>query len=523
MFACGQDEMGMYDASGQGSEDVFSSSPSSDFEAPVVVLLEDELCFESLEFMAEEQNQIHFQFSCSIEDIDLEIGDVIAGVIGGGYLGRVIGLERGSDFLVVFTEYVPLSEVVEDGEFSVSLQETGARSLIDLSGKTLYNETHAGMHVESGFRSGYLRLKPETQLGAKMQWGRLERFDATVGMRLDANFEYYVGATGAHRIDEEYPVTNFEFPFYADVSGIPVAGTVKYELFVRFVSETTGYLDMTVGSYQGHWDWTMGGRYRPETGWQDAWDTNTNSSLSGIEVVGDTGWKGRIEFSMRPRISFYQILSVWGLHAGYLRGRADPECDGIRWSFDDGTRVEATLSVKWLERFIPDMPVTVPMGNSQWEIDSGVIPWPGDLPSALLPACGGSLPWDQGPQVSPTGISCGDSVSGDTSDTDQSTDLLNGYSCNVGNYQASEVVYAYTATHDGPVNFRLVNATPSQVNHDLFVLDGDPTSSPIVLQNSCLATGMNSMSFEATAGETYLLVVDGYSSDEGSFEAYLEC
>ena len=64
MFACGQDEMGVYDASGQGSEEVFSSSPSSDFEAPVVVLLEDELCFESLEFMAEEQNQIHFQFSC---------------------------------------------------------------------------------------------------------------------------------------------------------------------------------------------------------------------------------------------------------------------------------------------------------------------------------------------------------------------------------------------------------------------------------------------------------------------------
>lgn len=493
------------------------------FEAPVVVLLEDEPCFDSLEFVGETRSQLHFRFNCSVDDVDLEVGDVVAGVIGGGYLGRVVDLERGSDFLLVFTEYIPLSEAMEEGEFDLNLQGTGERSLIDLSGKTLYNETHGGLHVESGFRSGYLTVRPETQLGASMQWGRLTRFDAVVGMRVDASFEYYVAASGAHRVDEEFPISDFEVPFYVDVSGVPVVGTVKYEVFVRFVSETTGYLDMTLGSYEGHWDWHMGGRYRPEPGWENVWETNSNSGISGLAVVGDTGWKGRVEFSMRPTISFYETVSVSGLGAGYVRGRADPDCDGLTWSFSDGIRAAMTLSVRWMDRFIPDMPLTVPMGTSQWEIDAGTIPWPGDLPSVLIPACGGSLPWDQSQSLAPTGISCGELVSGDTSDTEQATEVLSGYSCSIGNYHAPEVVYAFTAAESGQVTFRLVDATPMAINHDLFALDGDPSGNPLTLGNSCVGTGMNSMVFEATAGETYLLVVDGYATDSGSYQALLEC
>ena len=493
------------------------------FEAPVVVLLEDEPCFDSLEFVGADRRQIHFYFSCPIDDVVVEAGDVVAGVIGGGYLGRGMSLERSDDTLVVFTEYVPLNEVVEEGEFDLSLEGTNARSLIDLSGKTLYRETHGGLHIESGFRSGYLTVRPETQLGAKMQWGRLDRFDAVIGARVDANFEYYVAASGAHRIDEEFPVSDFELPFYVDVSGVPVVGTVKYELFVRLVSETTGYLDMTVGSYQGHWDWSTGGRYRSESGWEYVWDTNRSSELSGLAMVGDTGWKGRIEFSMRPTISFYETVSLSGLTAGYLRGRADPECEGLAWSFSDGIRAAMTLSVRWMDRFIPDMPLTVPMGTSQWDIDSGTVPWPGDLPSELIPACGGELPWDQSQPLQPESISCGELVSGDTSDDEQATELLGGYSCSIGNYDAPEVVYAYTASTSGQVTFRLVDAEPMQVNHDLFALDGELSSSPGLLGGSCVATGMNSMVFEAVAGQTYLLVVDGYATDSGSFQALLEC
>ncbi|MBJ94583.1 MAG: hypothetical protein CMP23_08915 [Rickettsiales bacterium] len=493
------------------------------FEAPVVVMLEDEPCFETMEFLSDDRSVIRFSFSCGTDNIDLEVGDVIAGVISGGYLGRVQSIETEGNNLIVTTEYIPLAEVVEEGEFNVDLQaDNGARSLIDLSGKTLYRESLGGMHVESGFRAGYLRVRPETQLGASMQWGKLSRFDAVVGMSVDANFEYYVAASGAHRVDEEFPLTDFEFPFYADVSGIPVVGTIKYEMFVRFVSETTGYLDMTVGSYQGHWDWGMGGRFRPQPGWQEVWDTNSNSTVSGIGIVGDSGWKGRIEFSLRPTLSFYGMVSVGGVGSGYLRGRSDPNCDGLEWSFNDGIRAELTLSVRWLDRFVSDMPLRIPMGNSQWYLAEGNIPWPGDLPNELVPACGGTLPW-QGTPIEPITIGCDEIVSGDTADTEQNTEVLDGYSCTVGSYHAPEVVYAFTATESREHRFRLIDASPTDINHDLFALEGDPTGNLIALRNSCIGTGMNSLVFDAVAGRTYLLVVDGYANDSGPFTARLEC
>jgi hypothetical protein len=102
--------------------------------------------------------------------------------------------------------------------------------------------------------------------------------------------------------------------------------------------------------------------------------------------------------------------------------------------------------------------------------------------------------------------------------------LLNGYACNVGTYAAPEVVYAWTAPADEQVTFRLVDPSPTEVNHDLFVLPGDdPMASPIVLTGSCLETGLNSLYFEAEAGRNYLFVVDGYAQDQGAFDARLDC
>ncbi|RUA20657.1 MAG: hypothetical protein DSY79_10255, partial [Chloroflexi bacterium] len=42
------------------------------------------------------------------------------------------------------------------------------------------------------------------------------------------------------------------------------------------------------------------------------------------------------------------------------------------------------------------------------------MPWPGDLPNAILPHCGGSLPFNEGPGVQPRTLYCGEEVSGDT-------------------------------------------------------------------------------------------------------------
>ncbi len=520
--ACAQDFSGAPDVPSQDPTN--SAVPGdADFQAPVVVLLEDENCFESMEFVGAGRDEMVFHFSCDPRSIDLEPGDVVVGVYDGGYLARVTEIEFGSDFLQLVTEFIPLAEAIGDAEFSVDVDEAGSRGMIDLSGKTLYSSDLHGVHIEAGFRRGYLSLRPETHFDAAMQWGKLRRFDAIVGVRADADFELYVAASGAHQVDQEIPLEEISIPFAFIVEGIPVAGRLQLEVFAHLVSQTTGYVDMSLGSYQGHWNWQMGGQYREDSGWQGVWNKNWQSELEGVQVVGDAGWRGRVEFSVRPSVKFYETVTVSGLGAAYLRANADPGCDGMDWSLRDGIRAEMALSVRWLDRFIPDMPLTVPMGMTENVVVENTIPWPGDLPSALIPGCGGSLPWSGESNLQPQTLSCGDTVSGNTADSGFATQELNAYSCNIGNYEAPEMVYAWTAPSTGEVTLRLVDATPTAVNHDLFALEGNATLSPSQLQGTCVGTGMNSLVFEAQAGQTYLLVVDGYHEDAGPYQVHLEC
>jgi hypothetical protein len=121
-------------------------------------------------------------------------------------------------------------------------------------------------------------------------------------------------------------------------------------------------------------------------------------------------------------------------------------------------------------------------------------------------------------------ISCGDYVMGDTSLLDNgSTDQVGGYPCKVGNYTGREMAYEFLASGTGTVTWDLENQTPTVVDHDLFVLDGDNGA---CLNVQCLEEGGyggNSVEFEAVAGHTYYLVIDGFNGAEGPFEAQVLC
>ena len=121
-------------------------------------------------------------------------------------------------------------------------------------------------------------------------------------------------------------------------------------------------------------------------------------------------------------------------------------------------------------------------------------------------------------------ISCGDYIIEDTSVLDNgSTDQIGGYPCKVGNYTGREMAYEFLAPNSGTVTWDLENQTPTVIDHDLFVLDGDNGA---CLNVQCLEEGGyggNSVEFEAVAGHTYYLVIDGFNGAEGPFEAQVEC
>jgi hypothetical protein len=111
-------------------------------------------------------------------------------------------------------------------------------------------------------------------------------------------------------------------------------------------------------------------------------------------------------------------------------------------------------------------------------------------------------------------------VFGDTATDPGATNQIGGYPCNVGNYSGPEVAYEWTSSVTGTVEFGLVNPSPSTVNHDLFVLDGDNS---VCINNQCIEDGFNTMQFEAVAGHTYFLLIDGFAGDAGPYTATLDC
>ena len=90
-------------------------------------------------------------------------------------------------------------------------------------------------------------------------------------------------------------------------------------------------------------------------------------------------------------------------------------------------------------------------------------------------------------------------------------------SCNPFDYPADEYTYAFTAPSSGEVSVALSNTS---VDVDVMVLaDTDGSCSA----SQCVAWGDSAVSFDAVAGQTYYLVVDGYNGAQGSFTIDLVC
>jgi hypothetical protein len=173
------------------------------------------------------------------------------------------------------------------------------------------------------------------------------------------------------------------------------------------------------------------------------------------------------------------------------------------WSGETFGEVDGSTQVT-VEAPLGEPPVFFPLGSEEGQalvdrlLDEGI-----DAGGAAL-----------APEADPIG--CGDTVSGDTSSA-LATTWFDAYACNVGDYSAPERMFAFDAQVSGPASFALVDPTPTEVDHDVVVLDGSSDTL------ECLSWGGNSTAFEAEAGRRYLLLVDGYHADAGAFAARLTC
>ena len=113
-------------------------------------------------------------------------------------------------------------------------------------------------------------------------------------------------------------------------------------------------------------------------------------------------------------------------------------------------------------------------------------------------------------------LGCGDTDSWNTTFTG-STDGADSYSCSTFDASGREYTYSFTSDVTGQVSVALSNLA---VDLDIYVVgDQGGGCDP----GNCLGFGEDNITFDAVAGETYFIVVDGYQGAEGSYSIALDC
>jgi len=117
-------------------------------------------------------------------------------------------------------------------------------------------------------------------------------------------------------------------------------------------------------------------------------------------------------------------------------------------------------------------------------------------------------------------IQCGQIISGDTSDFNGgATTELDNYSVAVGNYGAAEITYSFSPQASGEVTLRFIDPDPTEVNHDIFLLDAAQGCTA----GAAIRRGFNALAIDVEAGEDYFVVIDGMQGNEGEFALELVC
>ncbi|HCP46431.1 MAG TPA: hypothetical protein DIU15_10330, partial [Deltaproteobacteria bacterium] len=115
-------------------------------------------------------------------------------------------------------------------------------------------------------------------------------------------------------------------------------------------------------------------------------------------------------------------------------------------------------------------------------------------------------------------LPCGGIVTSDTS-ASSATNLIDGYSCSSWDASGPEAIYSYVAQSTGEVTVELTSVQSGE-DLDVYVMQDVGGG---CLADECISYGNTSTTFNAAAGETYFISVDGYQGSEGDFTLEISC
>jgi hypothetical protein len=511
-----------------------------------VVKLDEEPCFDSLE-VSEDFSLTTIYLHCPADAVDIEPGDLLVTSVGSGYLLRILASEDGDYQILAQTTPGTLTDLFPDGGFfdTFALEEL-SRAPLQWGANNLYNAD--GLRLR--FEGATVDLNtPQLFFGSVHSGGLVVRRD--MYLRMDSSISVAVSATATAAINKTISrdLFTYSFPIRVITPTFVYVGTVQLsaKLKVKATMEAKGTLraGMTLDTTL-----RVGATYNEVT---DRFEDleNIEANFTPHEVTANTkrGMSIKASIDFRAELKHYSILGTYVEMGPYLKLAGAPECADLNWDLTAGWggKVAAhldiwgwdfnLLTVPWNQPFGgPLAEGTVPLPFSVGGEDCDPEPEPGPEPD---PDPGTDPDPDPDPDPGPgpdpdlfddidndgsgactpvQELSCGQRVTGDTGSDADATSVLDGYGINVGNYEAPELVYRWNGS--GPVRFRFVRPRPTQVNHDIMIIEATEESESCSEGNS-LDYGFNSVLWEGSG--SVFVVVDGYYNNSGAFELEVDC
>jgi len=505
---------------------------------PDLTYPEDHPCFDDVVF-DEDREFLEFTFSCDIDDLGWTEGKYVVGVTGGGYLRQIATLSRDGNDWTLGTTYAGLGDVVANAELDFTwTPDDEARAGLSLP----IPEIAFGDDVPVKITGGEIGFDGSFSYGVKWRWFKIR--EATI----DVGFEPYVELetqTVAHEAlasgSWSKNISDWHMGTLTMMLG-PVPVVVQFKMRQKATAEVSLPGEVTIDANASvHIPMTTHAEYQRGDGWthQSDWDIQASVEMPTVEV--ETNATVKVAYVVQPVMLFYGVAGPALSAEPYLKGTLGPDCDGIDAEVAAGVDFKLSLAAMYEKEGRRDTSsfANWDIGNFERPLWENTLAWPFGI---VFPGCGENctdgidndgdtlVDCQDGDDCSeePTcaatcgtgeSISCGQTITKTTADFATASDVLDGYNCNVGNYDGPEFIFEWDGAGGGAeVSFELVDPEPTQSNMDLMVLD----ASMGCHGNACVDWGLNSMEFEPSGG-SYFLVVDGYDSDMGDFEVKLDC
>ncbi len=250
-----------------------------------------------------------FTLSSSPEDFEIEPGTVVVGELGGGYLRRVVSVERGATQVEATTEQASLTDVFTKGALAGALVSAGSDgwqdgcprgatckqvSLIDLSGTKLYEGDSGGVPLVVEVVSGSITFNPQVDVDFEIKGGKLARFEAIAGGTLVVVFEVKITAGGALNFAEELDISGpdnvlyshpFTFVIPTLIGPLPVVGRIDLDVFAGFNAELFAQTAVLTG-FESNASLDVGARY-DGTEWTLVGDPAITATALPVTFEGD--------------------------------------------------------------------------------------------------------------------------------------------------------------------------------------------------------------------------------------------